>query len=93
MRQLKKGLTVKNDESTVKLEENRTSPQQLTLRIFGLEALFILGLVGHKLQADVAAVDNGMSVSFFNIAKIVGLLVLLFHHHIITVLVTVFLAI
>ena len=65
----------------------------LTLRISGLESFFLLSFVGHKLQTDVAAVDNGMSVSFFNIAKIVGLLVLLFHYHIITVLVTVFLAI
>ena len=65
----------------------------VTLRIFGLEALFILALVGDKLQADVTAVDNGMSVSFFNIAQIVRLLVLLFNHHIITVLVAVLLAI
>lgn len=65
----------------------------VTLRIFGLEALFILVLVGDKLQADVTAVDNGMSVSFFNIAQIVRLLVLLFNHDIITVLVAVLLAI
>ena len=65
----------------------------ITLRIFGLEAFFVLALICDKLQADVPAVDNGMSVSLFDIAKIVRLLILLFDHHVITVLVAVLLAI
>ena len=67
--------------------------QKVTLWVQGLEALLVFVLISDELQADVPAVDNGMSISFFNIAKIVGLLVLLLDNHIIAVFVAIFLSV